>query len=294
MNVHQLRVFVLTVQEKKLAVVADTLGVSQPTVSFHLKKLQDDLGMPLFVSGTHRLLTEAGKVFYHYARQMIGMEEHLAKTMQEWRDVRAGHLSLGATYTPATYMLPAHLAAFKRAHPDLTIKFEVNNENVLIGMIHDFELDLAILSNMPEDAEGLILKPIDRDEMILVVSPRMDGWKGKERLELADIPVLPLIMHEERSMSRKIIEEWASRNRIPLLISMVVSATETMKELVKQGVGGAILSERSCRREVQSGELLGYPVPAFAVQRQCYLAYRKDKLMTPAMNRFIAMLPDEL
>lgn len=108
MNLQQLKVFVLAVDLQKLYLVAEKLQITQPTVTFHLNKLQDDLGVSLFKTKSYHVikLTEAGKDLYHYALQVNALSVEIHSLMDEHKGMKAGRLSIGSTHTPATYMIP--------------------------------------------------------------------------------------------------------------------------------------------------------------------------------------------
>ena len=127
MNLQQFKVFVLTVELKKLYLVAQKLGITQPTVTFHLNKLQEELGLALFHTKSYHVikLTEAGEAFYHYASQIHSLSEEASSTMDVYRGTAAGVLAIGSTHTPATYLLPPFLKQLKLNYPGLSILMDV-------------------------------------------------------------------------------------------------------------------------------------------------------------------------
>ncbi|TDF98684.1 LysR family transcriptional regulator [Paenibacillus piri] len=290
MNLQQLRVFVLTVNYKKLTLVAEKLKISQPTVTFHLNKLQEQIGVPLFLSSSNRLirLTDVGESFYHYAKQMIGMEDEMLNMVDEFRGLQRGRIAIGSTYTPATYILPQYLSLFMELHPHVTISLEVNIASRLLDMLNNFELDVAIMPHYRwEHEEGeYFITPLARDDLILILSPG-HPLAGMREVGLDHLRKLAIIMHEKKSVSRELIDQWSEANRLQLQSVLEVSATETMKEMVKKQLGAAILSQKSCEREIGSGELIAFPLPSFPASRHIYMVRKKEKLPTPAIKAFL-------
>jgi DNA-binding transcriptional LysR family regulator len=264
------------------------MKVSQPTVTFHLNKLQEQLGVPLFVSASNRTikLTDMGESFYHYAKQIVGMEDEISDMIEGFRGLHRGKLAIGATYTPATYILPEYLELFNEQYPEVQISLEVNTASVLLAMLRNYELDLAILPHYHIDDSDLHVSPLVKDDLTLIFSPT-HPLAQLEHLRLNDLQGLPMIMHEKKSISRKLIDQWAEEHAISLKEVIVVSATETMKELVKRQLGVAIISEKSCARELGSGDLLGRPLPSFHYERNIYLVSKKDKLPSPTFKAFL-------
>lgn len=107
MNIQQLRVFAVAAQCKSLTEAAEALGIKQPTVRFHLKKLETALGVELFYKQPrHFRLTEAGNALLPYARRVSTLLTEAGQIMEEFRHGGRGTLKIGASYTPATYFLP--------------------------------------------------------------------------------------------------------------------------------------------------------------------------------------------
>ncbi|MGG4415421.1 LysR family transcriptional regulator, partial [Brevibacillus agri] len=107
MNIQQLRVFAVAAQCKSLTEAAEALGIKQPTVRFHLKKLETALGVELFYKQPrHFRLTEAGNALLPYARRVSTLLTEAGQIMEEFRHGGRGTLKIGVSYTPATYFLP--------------------------------------------------------------------------------------------------------------------------------------------------------------------------------------------
>ncbi|MGG4495509.1 LysR substrate-binding domain-containing protein [Brevibacillus reuszeri] len=294
MNLQQLRVFVLTVNYKKLTLVAEKLNISQPTVTFHLNKLQENIGVPLFLTSSNRLirLTDVGESFYHYAKQMVGMEDEILNMVGEFHGLQRGRVAIGSTYTPATYMLPQYLSLFMEKHPNITISLEVNIASRLLEMLINYELDLAIVPHYRWEQKDYIVTPLAQDDLILVVSPA-HPLASLSEVNFERLHRLPMIMHERKSVSRQLIDQWSEAHQLSLQNVMEVSATETMKEMVKKQMGAAILSKKSCEREIENGELTGFPLPSFPEKRHIYLVRKKEKLLTPGIRAFMDCILSE-
>jgi DNA-binding transcriptional LysR family regulator len=150
------------------------------------------------ISGSNRLikLTEVGDSFYHYARQMVGLEDEIFNMVNDFRELQKGRVSLGATYTPATYMLPRYISEFKDKYPLINISLEVNTAGVLLDMLKNYELDMAILSHYQLEDSDLSITTLMKDDLIFVCSP-LHPLAGAEQLQEQDLQGIPLIMHEK-------------------------------------------------------------------------------------------------
>lgn len=288
MNLQQLKVFVYTVRLKKLYLVAKKLGVRQPTVTFHLNKLQEELGVPLFITKSYHniQLTEAGKSLYHYAQNITSQSEEIESLMLEFKELKAGRISIGSTHTPATYIIIPYLSNLKKEYGDISIVLDVNTSNVIIEKIKQFNLDLGIITEVNFKDEELIINPLQKDDLVIVIPPN-HPFAQKETLMPADLSGQPLVHHEPESVSRKLFDQWAMQHNVSLNIKIETSGSEAMKEAVKHEMGYGILSETIINREVSAGELCMRLIPEWKYQRQIYLIRRKDKLVSPAMQLFL-------
>lgn len=288
MNLQQLKVFVHTVKLKKLYLVAMELGIRQPTVTFHLNKLQADLGVALFVTNTYHTikLTEAGKALYHYATSITSQSEEIESLMSEFRQLRGARLSIGCTHSPATYILPPYLAALSKDYEHLSIMLDVKPAPIIIEKIKQFELDFGIISHVDFQDKELIVQKLIKDDLVLVFYPEHD-FSRIPKLVPSDLAGYPLVSHEEGSVSRKLFDDWAVQQQVSLSIIMEISGSEAMKATVKHRMGYAILSESNVKSEVESGMLCIRPIPEWTFRREIYLIRGKNKLISPAMKMFL-------
>ncbi len=289
MNLQQLRVFVLTVELQKLYLVAQQLDVTQPTVTFHLNKLQEELGVALFHTKSYHVvkLTEAGKAFYHYAAQITALSGEAGALMEIHRGAAAGKIAIGSTHTPATYMLPPLLGRMKRQEPRLSILLDVRPAPVILEKIKRYELDIGIVSQTSFDDADLIALPLVQDDLVLIFAPSHP---------LASHPITPgalsehpFICHEVGSISRKLIDSWAEAQGVKLNVAMEVSGSEALKSAVRCGIGFGMISESAVQTDAEEGKLLARPIPGWKPERYIYAVRHRNKLVSPAMARFWEM-----
>ncbi len=288
MNIQQLKVFVLTVKLQKLYLVANELGIRQPTVTFHLNKLQEELGVPLFVTKSYHMikLTEAGRVLYHYAGNIVSQTEEIESWMGAFKELRGARLSIGSTHTPATYILPSYLAELRQAYPDLSIVVDVKPAPTIIEKVIQFELDFGIITQVEYTDKDLHVQPLRSDDLVIVFYPE-HPFSSLPHLEPQHLTGHPFISHEVGSVSRKLLDEWAEQHKVSLTTVMEVSGSEAMKEAVKQRIGFAVLSASMVKREKEEGQLQTHEIPACTFNRRLYLISMKNKLISPAMHIFL-------
>ncbi|GAA3408890.1 LysR substrate-binding domain-containing protein [Paenibacillus hodogayensis] len=287
MNLQQLRVFVHAVQLQKLYLVAEKLGITQPTVTFHLNKLQEELGVALFHTKSYHVirLTDAGRSLYHYASQISHMSSEIASLMDEYRELQAGRLSIGSTHTPATYMLPPLLAELKRQYPRLSIMLDVKPAPPILEKIKQFELDIGIISQTKVEDPELESEMLVKDDLVVVLYPG-HPLEQEETLTPDMLARHPFVSHEAGSISRRLIDRWMERHRLALDISMEVSGSEALKAAVMHRIGFAIVSEASVKQDMREGKLNIRPIPGWSSDRYIFAVRHKNKLATPAVDMF--------
>ncbi|THF83523.1 LysR family transcriptional regulator [Cohnella fermenti] len=291
MNLQQLKIFVQAIELQKLYLVAQKLDITQPTVTFHLNKLQEELGVALFHTKSYHVikLTEAGKAFYHYARKISALASEAESMMDVYRDSAAGKLAIGSTHTPATYLLPPLLERLKSDSPKLTVHLDVRPAATIMDKIKQFELDLGVVSQTRIDDPNLIVQPMVRDDLVLIFAEG-HPFAGIEQLTLEQFASHPFISHEEGSISRQLVDDWESANGIKLQRSMEVSGSEALKAAVQCRIGYGMIAEASIRTEREEGKLLSRPIPNWVSQRYIYIVQHRNKLVSPAMSAFRELL----
>ncbi|MDX8046506.1 LysR family transcriptional regulator [Gracilibacillus sp. S3-1-1] len=295
MNIQQLTIFVSIVELKTLRKVAEHLNIQQPTVHFHIKKLEQQYPFPLFKSNYSKTLalTNEGTILYQQAKQILMLVDKTNRLMGEYSEKRSGSLLLGSTYTPATYMILPTLRDFKQNHSDAYLSVEVKPAPILLEKIKNFEIDMAIVSHSDLMDKDIVAEKLLKDDLQLILHPN-DPLTKKRNLTVKDFSNQPFILHEKGSISRKLIDEWISENNICLKELMELSSTETMKEAVKNELGMAIVSESCFKEEKRKGELVSRALPAFQLNRHIYITYHKKQIITPIMESFLHMLKNNL
>jgi len=292
MNIQQLKVFVAAVAHKNLTEVANQLGLKQPTVSFHIKKLEQDTGIELFMKYHRQFrLTDAGKALLPYAERIVTLFERAGQTLSDYKSHRKGHIRIGSSYTPATYLLPPLLAGFSQSYPDISLQLTVKKADIIVDLVKNFDLDLGIVSHTPMEDEQIELRPLLADRLTLIFHP-LHPLAAMEEVTMDDLRGLSFLVHEPGSTSRRLADAWAAENGMKLAVNMELGAIEPIKEAVSCGIGIGILPERSVLKEVKRGELAMKALPNYVNQRFICLAVRKETELPSIVGRLVHHFSD--
>ena len=273
------------------SLAAQRLKLSQPSVSYQVKELEEALGVPLLDRLGKRVhLTEAGTLLYTYARRMLDVLDEATVTIEEMRGIQRGTLRVGASTTVGIYLLPAALGAFKKLHPGLVISLEIGTRARVQEQVLRNELDLAVVGPALKDPELAII-PFLSDELI-VVAPSGHPLAGKHGLTLKEIAGQPFIMREATSGSRWSLEKAARKAGARLIVAMELGSNGAIKHAVESGLGLAVLSRYACALELASGRLVELDVRGFPIRRDWHIVHLRKRKLPASVLSFIDFLKE--
>ena len=292
MSTYQLQVFKTVADKKSFSAAAQTLFISQPAVSMHIKSLEEHFGTRLFDRNTQQVtITEAGSILYQYANKILSLQEEAERDISRLTGCIQGQLSLGASFTLGEYIIPRILGSFKRQHPQIRALLQVTNTEQIVNLVLKQELDLGLVENRV-DNPALFVKPFLQDELIVVL-PGEHPLAEQKFIPLDEFVALPLVLREEGSGTRKITEERlaeAGVNLLALNVVMELGSTEAVKGAVEAGFGVTVISKWAVQKELKLGSLKPVRIKDVNLKREFYLIYNKSKFQTSVVEEFISFL----
>lgn len=266
--------------------VAKVLGLTQPTVTFHMKSLESSYGIALFDTVGRRItLTDAGKALLVYAERMVTYMMEAERVMDEYRSTMKGRLLVGASAVPATYLLPAWLAFHYQMHPDAHLDIQIMAAPLIEQHLEDRTLDLGMIAEEMHDPNrfkrSLERWHICTDKLVLVLHPSSELAANRQTVDEEQLERFPLVLHSPSSSTRKLIDTWTRSSGLELNILFELPSAEAVKQAVLSGIGAAILSEMAVRQELASGLLVSRPLPGFTLFRDIVLLYHRERYPSP-------------
>src|SRR5262245_10390211 len=171
MDLLQLEHFLAVVEEGTFTRAAERVCRTQPAVSQSIKKLEEEVGAPLFARDVHEVsLTEAGRVLADYARRMVHLRDEALRQVTELRSLKAGTLAIAAHESAAVYLLPAPLRAYLQRFPDIKVGIYRSRLNEIPRQVMDREVDVGFVKDEPAFHE-LQWVEVHSDEMLCIASP---------------------------------------------------------------------------------------------------------------------------
>ena len=289
MDLHKLRTFSVVAAEGNITRAARRLSTSQPALSKQLSELEDALGAALF----HRLprgvrLTEAGQILLRHADRIFAAENAAESELAELSGLTRGRLSIGASTTIGSYLLPSVFSAFHRDHPNVKLELEIANTSVIQAMVLDDRLDLGLTEGFIA-REQLVAEVVHYDQMLVIAAPS-HPLRAFRQVRARELLNYPFISRERGSGTRDVIE--AALAQLDVFPSPVMSlgSTEAIKNVVAGGVGLAVVSGLAVERELSSGRLVAIKVEDLVVKRPLHMVRLGGKRKSPAVEAFIRML----
>jgi DNA-binding transcriptional LysR family regulator len=285
---HQLAVFETVARLSSFTKAADALHLAQPTVSAQIKKLSDNLEIPLFEQiGKKIYLTPAGEKLYDGCKSLFTNLETIEESLSDLRGLEHGRLRL-AVSTTGKYFVPRLLAEFIKAHPKIDISLQIHNRNTLIDRLARNEDDLYIFSNPPSDI-GIVTQPILPNPM--VVFARDDHpLAGKKIIKFEELKNERFIMREPGSGTRMVTYEIFDQHQFDPKIQMEMSTNEAIKQAILAGLGISILSQYTLGLDTSQSRLTILNVEDFPINKNWQFVYPVGKQTSSVARAFMDLV----
>jgi DNA-binding transcriptional LysR family regulator len=288
-DLSQLEIFLTIAQERSFSRAAEKMLRTQPAISIAIKRLEEELGEPLFdrssKSGT---LTEAGKILLSYAQRMINLRDEARGAIGELRGMYRGRLTIGANESTSLYLLPPLLLKYREQHPKIKIEVYRNISERIPAEVLERNLDFGFLSFDPVHPALQSLE-VYRDELVLVVNPR-HRLARRRRVSVRELGEEHFIAHNVKTPARTRIFELFAEHRTPLNISMELATLETIKGFVLLNAGVAILPRLAVREAIEAGKLIEVPVKEMRIEKSLRIIYRREQHLSQAARSFLEMV----
>lgn len=289
MELKQLQSFVSVVKLQSFTKAAERLYLSQPTISTHIRLLEEELRCTLIVRTTKSIeVTPRGRELYECASTMLGLRDSL---VQRWSDDENKVIQLGASTIPSAYILPEVLPEYGKAHPDIYFTIHQSDSQGIVEGLLNGSFDIGMIGMDCAD-EALTCIPFYRDRMVLItpVNEYFQLLKKQEEVPLRQLLREPMILREQGSGTRKSAGRFLDSVQVreeDLRVTARINDQESIKNLVAGGLGVSIISERAAHNFVEAKRLLVFELPEDSSSRSFYLAFRKNYMLKSYVSEFL-------
>lgn len=289
MELKQLQSFCAVVKHKSFTKAAEKLYLSQPTVSTHVRQLEEEFQTSLIVRTTKSVeVTPRGQELYECACNIVNLRDNL---MRSWSDEDEKMIRIGASTIPSAYILPEILPAFRAIRPATQFHvFQSDSQGIVDGLMCG-AFDMGLIG-VEVHEEMLELTPFYADQMVLItpVNEHFLRFRDAGGMTLADICREPMLLREKGSGSKKCVSTYFERMGVDendLTVTARLNDQESIKNLVAGGLGISIISEKAAEDAVKAGRLMTFPLPDAGAHRQLYVVCRRGAPVSGQTQQFI-------
>lgn len=289
MELNQLRSFVAVVKWGNFTRAAEALHVSQPTISAHIRQLEEELHTKLILRTTKNVgVTPKGRELSEYAEMILQLQ---ARIIESCSSENQKIIHIGASTIPSAYILPEMLPAYCAQHPDVYFVVQQNDSQGVITGLLDGVFDVGFIG-MHSVEGSLTCVPFYKDRMVIItpVNERFLAMSKEPQPPIKELLKEPFILREKGSGSQKradtILEHFGLQES-DLQVTARLNDQEAIKNLVASGLGISIVSEKAAHNFLLENRILLFEFPELESARTLYLAYRKDFIQRSSTQDFI-------
>ena len=292
MDLWQLNIFTKVVELKSFSKAGTAIHLSQPTVSSHIKDLEDHFDCRLIDRlGKEALPTKAGELLYGYAKKLLSLKNETETALGQFKGKTRGHLVIGGSTIPGGYILPQIMGSFIKQFPEVTVSLEISDTENIVKAIRDGQIEIGLVGARYND-KNLIQEQVIDDSMCLVI-PNDHRWKNRQSVSPDMLKDEPFIAREAGSGTLKSLMQslqHAGLDSSCLRVVATMGNTAAVRQGVKSGIGVSILSTKAVEDDVKSGGLLALTIEGVDLSRHFYLTMHKSRTLSPLCRSFADMI----
>ena len=290
-TLQQLRILKAVATEKNFTKAAEVLYISQPSLSKQIKTLEKNLDILLINRENNKIsLTENGKVFLQYSERILALCEESCRALIDLKNGDRGNLTVGASQTIGTYLMPRVLALFAQNYPQIDLKVQVNSTRLIANNVLNREIDIAVVGGeIPNELrKNLTIKHFVEDELSLIIS-KSHPFAKKKKINKENLYYLNFITLNSNSTIRKFIDNILIQNGIEtkqLKIIMQFNSIEGIKTAVSLGLGAAFVSSSAIEKEVELKTIEILKIENIQITRTLSIISNPDSYKSKAFHLF--------
>ncbi|HEM5083381.1 TPA: LysR family transcriptional regulator [Streptococcus suis] len=286
MDIRVLTYFIAIVQTGSISNAAQSLHITQPTLSRQIKELEQELDTILFYRGSREIqLTEAGQYLYNRALEITSLVKKTEDTLRP-TEMISGDLYIGAAESQSLEPIARAIASLTSQYPNTRVHIQSGNADHILEQLQDGIQDVGITFGRYSTKKFDSLPLLNRDSWGILV-PRFHPLASKEELVLSDVLAYPLIVSSQSNVDKSIFAGLGDY-RIVATYNLLYNASL----LVKAGVGIALCLDGIVDTSYDGSGLFFRPLDLSRDSLQ--LLWKKGVVLSPIAKRFIEILEDEI
>ena len=294
MNMKQFRYVLVLASEGSFSGAAAALGISQPSLSQYLKKIEKEVGATLFDrSGSEIRLTDAGRAYMDAGKRILDIERQMEGRIADINNHKSGSLIVGISTYRAVCLMPEVLVQFAKLYPGIHIVLEERAGRELLDGAEHGEFDLCVTA-APVSPKLFLCERIMDEEVVLAVSshqkPEAKQVEGR-KYPAVDVRLLdnaPLITLSRTQLMQRILDDVCDTYGLQYSVAVDCRSIEAQLAMVRAGLGMALVP--SGVRSADDGGIGYYSIAQPLPRRQIVVAWRKEQYLSRPMVDLVALL----
>jgi DNA-binding transcriptional LysR family regulator len=291
MQIESLKMFCDLAETESFTKAAQINEVTQSAVSQQISSLEKTFKSLLIERSKKKFrLTREGQVLYDYSKQIIQTYEGLESKLQEIKDIISGTIRVTTIYSIGLHDLPPYIKRFLKSYPTVNVHVEYRRSNQVYEDVASNVVDLGLVAYPSKDAKLEII-PLRKDPMVLICHPQHPFAKLKS-MKLKNIAGQKFIGFEPDIPTRKALDKILKDNSVEVQHVMEFDNVETVKRAVEINAGIAIVPQATVVQEIAKQTLSAVTFEDGDFYRPLAALHKKNKVLSPAMKQFIAILKE--
>jgi len=289
-NLDLYRIFYIVAKNGSISSAANILYISQPAITFQIKKLEEQLGVSLFTRTKHGvLLTDEGKVLFNYVKTAIDSIDNGENALSNLKNLDTGTIRIGVSTTICRYILMPYIEKFHEMYPNIDIQINNNLSNNLIKELRNGNLDILMLFKPSIDNKDLkIQELVDVQDIFVGNKKYFDLMQGKTNLK--DLEQYPLIFPSSSSNSRTYLNKYLKDNNSNLKPKLEVVSYNLIVDLIKAGFGIGYATKEFVSDEIKNKTLFEIKIKPSIQKRSIVIATIDKKEPNYSTKKLIEMM----
>lgn len=287
--IDELKTFISVVELKNFTKAAEAINLSQPSVSLHIKHLEEYFNTVLIqrsIKQKNIHITESGYLLYERSKQIIKILENTKDDLLDYGGKIKGSLRIGASFTIGEYLLPAFLGKFNEAYPDLELEVVIDNTHNICTKAKNFQIDIALVEGTVPSS-NFTVTPFYKDKMELAVP--YNHFLANKIFDVEELQHHTWISRELGSGTREYLDLFLSTNNIIAKNVIVFGSNYSVKEAVKNNLGITFISSLITQNAIKAKEISIIKTDSTFTRNFSYVLL-KGIIPSKGINLFIEML----
>lgn len=293
-NLELYRIFYTVVTNGSISKAAEALFISQPAVTFQMKKLEEQLGLCLLIRTKHGIvLTDEGNVLFEYVKKGIEIFNNAENSLTNLKNLDSGQIRIGASTTVSRHVLMSYLENFHEKYPNIDIQIVNNLTENLLSLLRNGSLDMLILNLPMKENKDINIIPVMDVQDIFVGNKRYyDLTRGKIKLE--ELNKYPLLFQKAPSNTRAYLDKYLKDNNVNLIPKMEIVSYNLIMDFIKAGFGVGYATKEFIQDELINNSLYELEVVPSVPKRYIGIVVMNQSIPNYSVKKLIGIMTNSI